>query len=164
MQESSVESPMDSRPSSSRRRLSTASQQAFKVPLIPYNMGRFSVPSWIRDIVSKMLQVVPQRRAELIEVAAKVPKEFSGKDARPLMELAWLDYKSHVGPMAGLTDGGGDGERRSIFSLSGMSGWSGDTLTGLFSGRRRSMMGKGNSQFTEVEVGRGGPRRKSDWV
>ena len=66
--------------SSSKRKLSTAA-----LPVIPYPSNRFAVPNWCRDIVSKMLRPNPLQRAELIEVATKVPKEIMVKTARPLM-------------------------------------------------------------------------------
>ena len=160
-------STTDTAPSPSRRKLSTASQQALKVPLIPYPIsgGRLSVPAWTRDIISKMLQVSPLRRAELIEVAAKVPKEFRLKDARPLMELAWLDYKHHVGPFAGVNEGSGDSERNSMFSFSGMSAFSRESLGALLPGRRRSTVAKAQGEVATAELGeRGSSRRKSTWL
>ena len=111
-----------------------------------------------------MLQVQPTRRAELIEVAAKVPKELYAKETRPLMELAWLDYKSHVGPLAGLNEGGGDSERNSLFSFSGMSAFSRESLGALLPGRRRSSVAKAKGgQPAELSAG-GGSRRKSTWL
>ena len=148
--------------SPSRRKLSTASQQALKVPLIPYPRGRLAVPAWTRDIISKMLQVEPRRRAELIEVAAKVPKEFYGKETRPLMELAWLDYKSHVSPLAGLNEDSEDSDRHSMFSFSGMSAFSRDSLGALLPGRRRSTIAKASGEPAELAVG-GSIRKKSTW-
>ena len=139
--------------SSSRRKLSSASQQAFNAPLISYPQNRLAVPGWVRDIVSKMLAPDPLRRAELIEVAAKVPKELLRRDARPLMELAWLDYKNHVGPLAGLNDGNGD--TASAFSFGGMSAWSRESLGALLPGRRKVKV---------TEIGDSGERRrKSMW-
>ena len=105
-----------------------------------------------------MLQVSPLRRAELIEVAAKVPKEFHLKDARPLMELAWLDYKHHVGPLAGMNEGSGDSERNSMFSFSGMSAFSRESLGALLPGRRRSTVAKAKGETAVAELGERGAR------
>ena len=139
----------------SRRKLSSASQSAFNAPLISYPQNRLAVPSWTRDIISKMLAPDPLRRAELIEVASKVPKEMLMRDARPLMELAWLDYKNHVGPLAGLGDGNGSGDAASAFSFSRMSAWSRESLGGLLPGR-------GRVKVSEIG-GAGDRRRKSMW-
>ena len=96
-----------------------------------------------------MLILDPVNRAELIEVAARVPKEFVFKGTRPLMELAWLDYKSHVGPYAGMglgagewtgKDGAGADDGSSMYS--GVSAMS-QGLTGLLSGKRRQSGGYG---------------------
>lgn len=104
--------------------------------IITYPGTRFEVPAYVRDIVSKMLIVNPLRRAELIEVAAKVPKEIVSKQTRPLMELAWLDYKSHVGPYAGMPlTAELDSSASSMYSgISNMS----DQFMSLLGGRRRS--------------------------
>ena len=155
----------DPAPAASRRKLSTASQQALKVPLIAYPVpgGRLSVPSWTRDIISKMLQVTPLRRPELIEVAAKVPKEYAGKETRPLMEVAWQDYKNHVGPLAGLNDGEQDSERNSLFSFSGMSAFSRESLGALIPGRRRNTVAKGSGEPAELGTGGSHRRRRSLW-
>lgn len=105
-------------------------------PIINYPGVRFEVPNWARDIISKMLITNPLRRAELIEVAGKVPKEIATKSTRPLMELAWLDYKSHVGPLAGLESSTEvASSASSVFS--GISNFS-NPFQGLLSGRRRS--------------------------
>lgn len=103
--------------------------------LITYPGNRLEIPTYARDIISKMLILNPLERAELIEVAAKVPKEFVAKTTRPLMELAWLDYKSHVGPYAGLglgaeEWGGGAGADDASSVYSGVSALS-QSLTGL---------------------------------
>lgn len=150
----SFEGQVDKSVSSSRRRLSSASQQAFHAPLIVYPQNRLAVPSWTRDIISKMLITDPLRRAELIEVTSKVPKELAGNFTRPLMELAWLDYKQHVGPLAGLELGRDDAA--SSFSFSGFSSWSKDSLGALLPGRRRSTIVtvKGEGEAS---------RRKSLW-
>lgn len=150
----SFEGHVDTSVSSSRRKLSSASQQAFHAPLIAYPQKRLAVPGWIRDIISKMLVMDPLRRAELIEVTSKVPKEIAGNFARPLMELAWLDYKEHVGPHAGLTLGRDDAA--SSFSFSGFSSWSKDSFGALLPGRRRSTV-------TGVQGGEQSNRRKSFW-
>ena len=101
-----------------------ASSSVPSIPtLIAYPGSRLETPSWVRDIISKMLIANPLKRAELIEVAAKVPKEILGKATRPLMEVAWLDYKEHVGPLAGL---GGDGEGEGV-------GW-GSEVSSVYSG------------------------------
>jgi len=139
----------------SKRKLSTASQQALKVPVVNYP-GRFAVPAYARDIISKMLQVEPEKRAELIEVAAKVPKEFVGKETRPLMELAWLDYKSHVGPNAGLSQGASDDS--SLFSFGGASVFSRQSFSQLLPGRRRSSTTR---DWTTAASSQGESRRKS---
>lgn len=104
--------------------------------VITYPGTRFEVPSHVRDIISKLLIINPLRRAELIEVAAKVPKEFVEKKTRPLMELAWLDYKSHVGPYAGMPlTAELDSSASSMYSgISNMS----DQFMSLLGGRRRS--------------------------
>lgn len=81
-----------------------ASISATHINVVTYPGSRFELSLWIRDIISKMLTVNPLKRAELIEVAAKVPKEYKGKFARPLMEVAWNDYKLHAGPYAGLDE------------------------------------------------------------
>lgn len=106
--------------------------------MITYPGTRFETPAYIRDIVSKMLIINPFRRAELIEVAAKVPKEVHLKAARPLMELAWVDYKEHVGPLAGLNQGDFD-DRASISSslFSGVSHMS-NPFAGLLGGGRKN--------------------------
>lgn len=139
----------------SKRKLSAASQQALKVPVVTYP-DRFAVPSYMRDIISKMLQIEPTRRAELIEVAAKVPKEVAvGKQTRPLIQLAWRDYKSHVGPYAGLDREASDNS--SLFSFGGTSVFSRESLSLLLPGRRRSSIGR------VVETGEPPPRRRSLW-
>lgn len=141
--------------SKSKRKMSTASQQALKVPVVNYP-DRFTVPAWARDIISKMLQVEPLKRAELIEVAAKVPKEFVGKETRPLMELAWLDYKSHVGPLAGLSQGASDDS--SLFSFGGASVFSRQSFSQLLPGRRKSSVAR---NWTAAATSSDGSRRKS---
>ena len=98
---------------------------------------RLEIPSYARDIISKMIVVNPFRRAELIEVAAKVPKEVLMKDTRPLMELAWLDYKSHVGPYAGLGVGVPELDSSASSVYSGVSSMS-NPFAGLLGGRRKS--------------------------
>ncbi|KAK5051863.1 hypothetical protein LTR84_002666 [Exophiala bonariae] len=136
----------------SKRKMSTASQQALKVPVVNYP-DRFTVPAWARDIISKMLQVEPLKRAELIEVAAKVPKEFVGKETRPLMELAWLDYKSHVGPLAGLSQGASDDS--SLFSFGGSSVFSRQSFSQLLPGRRKSSVARNwTAAATPTDAGR----------
>lgn len=137
-----------------KRKMSTASQQALKVPVVNYP-DRFAVPAYARDIISKMLQVEPEKRAELIEVAAKVPKEFVGKETRPLMELAWLDYKSHVGPNAGLSQGASDDS--SLFSFGGTSVFSRQSFSQLLPGRRRSSV----TRDWTAAASQGEGRRKS---
>lgn len=93
-------------PSSSAQQHTRKSSITPSIPtphtLISYPGNRLDYPSYARDIISKMLILNPYDRAELIEVAAKVPKEFVAKSTRPLMELAWQDYKTHVGPYAGM--------------------------------------------------------------
>lgn len=111
--------------------------------LINYPGNRLDLPSYARDIISKMLILDPLGRAELIEVAAKVPKEFVFNGTRPLMELAWLDYKSHVGPYAGMGLGADEwkglaDDSSSIYS--GISSFS-QGFTGLLSGRKKSQGG-----------------------
>lgn len=138
-----------------KRKMSTASQQALKVPVVNYP-DRFAVPAYARDIISKMLQVEPSKRAELIEVAAKVPKEFVGKETRPLMELAWLDYKSHVGPLAGLSQGASDDS--SLFSFGGTSVFSRRSFSQLLPGRRKSSVAR---DWTGAASPNGNSRRKS---
>ena len=138
-----------------RRKMSAASQQALKVPVVTYP-DRFAVPSYMRDIISKMLQVEPTRRAELLEVASKVPKEIAvGKQTRPLIQLAWHDYKSHVGPYAGLDREISDNS--SLFSFGGTSVFSRESLSLLLPGRRRSSIGRA------VETEAQPTRRKSLW-
>lgn len=91
--------------------------------LISYPGNRLEVPSYARDIISKMLILNPYERAELIEVAAKVPKEVVAKSTRPLMELAWQDYKDHVGPYAGMGLGADEfKDNASIYAGSTYSG------------------------------------------
>jgi hypothetical protein len=154
--------------SSARRKLSTTT-----LPLIPYPQHRHSIPSWLRDILSKMLIIPPHRRAELIEVAAKVPKEINARETRPLMEVCWIDYKHHVGPLAGTFGDDEEGDRRSVFSwrgsIGGMSAWSRESLVGLL-GRRGSKAERGEG-VREDQVGVSGSgsaaaerRRKSNWV
>lgn len=156
----SFEGHADHAVSSSRRKLSSASQQAFHSPLIAYPHNRLNVPMWIRDVISKMLAPDPARRAELIEVAAKVPKEVHLKATRPLMELAWLDYKQHVGPLAGLATTKEDGA--SSFSFSAFSSWSRDSLGSLLPGRGRDK--RRATVVTETDLsGEGSSRRKSMW-
>ncbi|KEF61150.1 CAMK/CAMKL protein kinase [Exophiala aquamarina CBS 119918] len=138
-----------------KRKMSTASQQALKVPVVNYP-DRFAVPAYARDIISKMLQVQPEKRAELIEVAAKVPKEFVGKETRPLMELAWLDYKSHVGPNAGLSQGASDDS--SLFSFGGTSVFSRHSFSQLLPGRRKSSVTR---DWAVAASPQGESRRKS---
>lgn len=86
-----------------------------------------------------MLIINPHKRAELIEVAAKVPKEVRAKGTRPVMELAWLDYKTHVGPLAGLDQLDLD-DRGSVSSslFSGVSNMSNPFASLLGGGGRRS--------------------------
>jgi len=104
--------------------------------MITYPGTRLEVPSYARDIISKLLIVNPLTRAELIEVAAKVPKEVATKATRPLMEVAWLDYKTHVGPLAGMGEVAElDSSASSIFS--GISNIS-NPFASLLGGRRRS--------------------------
>lgn len=86
-------------PTHHRRKSSIAAVQA-KLILYP---SRFAVPNYARVVIPKMLTEQPMRRAELIEVASRIPKDYVEKHStRPLMELAWLDYKNHVGPYANL--------------------------------------------------------------
>lgn len=117
------------------RKSSVASQIPTPQTLIHYPGSRFEIPNYARDIISKTLVMNPMERAELIEVAAKVPKEFVAKTTRPLMEIAWLDYKNHVGPYAGMGLGaeewGGDGDASSVYS--GRSALS-QSFTGFLSG------------------------------
>lgn len=105
--------------------------------LITYPGTRFETPSWARDIISKMLVVNPYKRAELIEVASKVPREVNSKQARPLIELCWLDYKEHVGPYAGLNYDFDDSASISSSMFSGISRLS-NPFGNLLGGRRRS--------------------------
>jgi hypothetical protein len=105
-----------------------------------------------------MLIPNPLRRAELIEVAAKVPKELATKVTRPLMELAWLDYKSHVGPSAGLTMGDLD-TSSSMFSFSRISAFSKDSLGPLLPGRRKSSL----TQVIDAAESKTGKRRHTIW-
>lgn len=103
--------------------------------MIIYPGSRFDIANYVRDIVSKMLILDPVERAELIAVAVKVPKEFVFKGTRPLVELAWLDYKDHVGPYAGMGLGAEhfkDDDASSVYS--GISSLS-QSFTGLLSGR-----------------------------
>ena len=104
--------------------------------VVTYPGSRFEQNLWIRDIISKMLIINPMRRAELIEVAAKVPKEYDLKGTRPLMELAWLDYKDHVGPYAGLNEQFEPSSSASSI-YSGISNVS-NPFASLLGGRRRS--------------------------
>lgn len=125
------------------RKQSLSSQIPTRETLITYPGSRFDVPTYIRDIVSKMIVLNPLERAELIEVAVKVPKEFVFKGTRPLVEAAWLDYKSHVGPYAGLglgaeEWGGGAGDGSSMYS--GISSLS-QSFTGLLSGKSTKKIG-----------------------
>lgn len=107
--------------------------------VVTYPGSRFEVTNWVRDIVSKMLITNPLRRAELIEVAAKVPKEIATKVTRPLMEVAWNDYKMHVGPYAGMdVTFELDSSASSIYS--GVSNFS-NPFASLLSGRRNSAKG-----------------------
>ncbi|KAJ9649957.1 hypothetical protein H2198_010715 [Neophaeococcomyces mojaviensis] len=142
-------SQLNSRPSSrresavegqqSRRRSSLGGRKlSLTSPpnMVTYPGTRLEVPSYARDIISKLLITNPLKRAELIEVAAKVPKEIATKATRPLMELAWLDYKTHVGPLAGL----GDVPELSSSASSVFSGISNisNPFASLLGGRRRS--------------------------
>ncbi|KAK5071738.1 hypothetical protein LTR64_004485 [Lithohypha guttulata] len=112
--------------------------------IITYPGTRFETASWVRDIISKMLIVNPLRRAELIEVASKVPREVVAKTARPLLELCWLDYKEHVGPYAGLNFDIDDSASISSSLFSGVSRMS-NPFAGLLSGRRKSSIDAGGS-------------------
>lgn len=120
-------------------------RSSVKPRIVTYPEGRLGVPNWFRDIVSKMLAVEPIRRAELIEVAAKVPKEIAAKETRPLMELAWMDYKQHVGPLAGSdTSFGVSSSASSLFSgISNMS----NPLQSLLGHRRRSSAKSGSYKY-----------------
>ena len=82
-----------------KRRYSIATKVNKDIPRIINYPNRFKVPSWAIDIISKMLIFNPLKRPELIEVAAKVPKLPGDDKSRPLMELAYLDYKYNVGPV-----------------------------------------------------------------
>lgn len=126
-------------------RKSSTSMSSIPTPqtLVTYPGNRFEVQQYARDIISHMLVLNPYDRAELIGVAARVPKEFASKTTRPLMELAWLDYKDHVGPYAGLRLGAEpwnaeNGDTSSVYS--GISSLS-QSFTGLLSGRRVSKSG-----------------------
>lgn len=85
-----------------------------------------------------MLVVNPLKRAELIEVASKVPREVNSKQARPLLELCWLDYKEHVGPYAGLGTDFDDSASISSSLYSSFSRLSNPFGSLLGSGRKRS--------------------------
>lgn len=131
-------------PSHSRK----SSMSAIPTPqtMVSYPGNRFDVQTYARDIISNMIVMNPNERAELIGIAAKVPKEFASKATRPLMELAWLDYKNHVGPYAGMGLGAEEwnadnGDASSMYS--GISSLS-QSFTGLLSGRRTSKSGGDN--------------------
>lgn len=136
--------------------------------IITYPGTRFETASWVRDIISKMLIVNPLRRAELIEVASKVPREVVAKTARRLLELCWLDYKGmflatqiticnrliwctieHVGPYAGLNFDIDDSASISSSLFSGVSRMS-NPFAGLLSGRRKSSIDAGGSNIARA--------------
>lgn len=144
--------PGDEQPTHSRRsslgfkRHSISSRKSsISTPpnVVTYPGSRFEVTNWVRDIISKMLIINPLKRPELIEVAAKVPKEFHLKDTRPLMEVAWNDYKEHAGPHAGLdAQLELDSSASSIYSA--VSNFS-NPFGSLLGGRRRSSLAKETS-------------------
>lgn len=116
------------------------------------SLARFDMPNYARSIIPRMLALEPQRRAELIEIASRVPKDYSAKDPRPLMEMAWLDYKTHVGPLAGLDLGDGSGTRNQSSASSIYS------MASAVSNPFKSLLGKGYSKrhSTSSELNRSG--------
>lgn len=114
--------------------------------------SRFTTVNWARDILSKLLVPDPLRRAELIEVAAKIPKfafQQGIKETRPLMELAWLDYKAHVGPEAGLAVGSSsNGAGAGAFGAAQFGGWAGSAPIGGGGGEGSSLFG-GASAYSQ---------------
>ena len=90
-----------------------------------------------------MLLFDPNKRPELIEVAAKLPKMVGSPRQRPLMEMAYLDYKYNVGPVGPPVEEllrrrerEGEGEESSSI-FGGGSLFSTSSVTGLL-GRRLS--------------------------
>jgi hypothetical protein len=128
-----------------KRRYSAATKISKDLPKIINYPSRLRVPSWAINIISRMLLFDPNKRPELIEVAAKVPKMPGDPRQRPLMEIAYLDYKYNVGPVgppveellngeeegddgrSSIFGGGGAG---SIFSVSSRTGLLGRRLSG----------------------------------
>ena len=123
-----------------KRRYSIATKVNKDIPKIINYPHRSKVPRWAIDIISKMLIFDPDKRHELIEAAAKVPKLPGVGGSRPLMELAYLDYKYNVGPVGPpleeLLDAGSSSSASSIFG-GASSLFSVNTRTGLL-GRRES--------------------------
>ena len=128
-----------------KRRYSAATKISKDLPKIINYPSRLRVPSWAIDIISRMLLFDPAKRPELIEVAAKLPKMAGSPRQRPLMEMAYLDYKYNVGPvgppveelLSGREREGKGEESSSIFGGGGGSLFSTSSVTGLL-GRRLS--------------------------
>lgn len=113
--------------------------------------SRFTTVNWARDIISKLVVPDPLRRAELIEVAAKIPKfayQQGIKETRPLMELAWVDYKAHVGPEAGLSPGTAAGGFAGGAGAAQFGGWAGSGPMGGGGGEAASLFG-GASAYSQ---------------
>lgn len=122
-----------------KRRYSVANKINKDIPKIINYPTRSKVPSWALTIIPRMLIFDPARRPELIEVASRVPKLVVLHASRPLMELAYLDYKYNVGPVGPpieqLLKENNASSASSIFGASSM--FSSNSLTGLL-GRRKS--------------------------
>jgi len=90
---SNLHHPANFEAPTSHRRFSVSSVAA-AANILTYP-NRLRVPGYAKRILAKMLEIHPRKRAELI---AKVPKQQAGEKPRPLMEVAWVNYKTHVSP------------------------------------------------------------------
>jgi hypothetical protein len=121
---SNLHHPANFEAPTSHRRFSVSSV-AVAANILKYP-NRLKVPGYAKRIMAKMLEIHPRKRAELIDIAARVPKQQAGEKPRPLMEVAWVDYKTHVSP-------GGIGNSSYTPSL-----YSTNTMTSLLGHRDRS--------------------------